>query len=40
MLVPLAEIAPEVRHPVFEKTVAEMLGDLGTLEGIERFAPS
>lgn len=37
VLVPLAEIAPNWRHPVLGKTVSEMLGDLGAadLAGIE-----
>jgi len=31
VLVPLAEIAPELQHPVFGKTMEEMLRDLGAL---------
>jgi 2-amino-4-hydroxy-6-hydroxymethyldihydropteridine diphosphokinase len=30
VLQPLADIAPEVRHPLLKKTAAEMLGDLGS----------
>lgn len=36
VLVPLAEIAPEWRHPVFGKTAAELLAEAGPLERIER----
>jgi len=31
MLIPLSEIAPNVIHPVFRKTVAELLGELGDI---------
>jgi 2-amino-4-hydroxy-6-hydroxymethyldihydropteridine diphosphokinase len=36
VLVPLAEIAPDLRHPVLGKTVAEMLAECDTT-GIERL---
>lgn len=34
VLVPLAEIAPEARHPLLRKTVREILGDLADTAGI------
>ena len=34
VLVPLAEFAPWARHPVLNKSAAEMLADLGLVEGI------
>ena len=36
VLVPLTEIAPDWRHPVFDKTAAELLAEAGPLERIER----
>jgi 2-amino-4-hydroxy-6-hydroxymethyldihydropteridine diphosphokinase len=39
VLAPLAEIAPEWRHPVFRKTAAELLSAAGPLERIERVGP-
>lgn len=36
VLVPLAEIAPEWRHPIFGKTAAELLAESGSLERVER----
>jgi len=38
VLVPLADIAPELLHPVLKKTVREMLGEVD-VRGIEKVAP-
>ena len=37
VLVPLNEVAPDQRHPVLGKTIAELLRDLGTIEGVRRL---
>jgi 2-amino-4-hydroxy-6-hydroxymethyldihydropteridine diphosphokinase len=36
VLVPLAEVAPQWRHPVLGHTAARLLADLGSVAGIER----
>jgi len=36
VLVPLAEIAPQVIHPVLQKNAAELLGELASTKGIKR----
>jgi 2-amino-4-hydroxy-6-hydroxymethyldihydropteridine diphosphokinase len=38
VLVPLAELASGLRHPVFDQTIAELLRALGPPTGIERIA--
>jgi 2-amino-4-hydroxy-6-hydroxymethyldihydropteridine diphosphokinase len=38
VLVPLAEIAPDLLHPVLQKTVNELLENIGK-EGVEWYAP-
>jgi 2-amino-4-hydroxy-6-hydroxymethyldihydropteridine diphosphokinase len=40
VLVPLAEIAPEVRHPIFKRRVRELLEDLPAGQGVRRLKGS
>jgi len=37
VLIPLAEIAPEMIHPVYHQTIQKMLDDLGVPEGVKRL---
>ena len=37
MLVPLAEVAPEWRHPILDLTAPEMLAALSEKGGVERI---
>ncbi|HEV2735647.1 MAG TPA: 2-amino-4-hydroxy-6-hydroxymethyldihydropteridine diphosphokinase [Longimicrobiaceae bacterium] len=37
VLVPVAEVAPEWRHPLLGRTARELLAEAGTLERIERW---
>jgi 2-amino-4-hydroxy-6-hydroxymethyldihydropteridine diphosphokinase len=39
VLVPLAEVAPEWRHPVLGRTAEELLSGLTGTEGVERLSP-
>ena len=38
VLVPLAELAPEMLHPESGKTVRELINDLGTISGVYKWA--
>lgn len=39
VLVPLADIAPDVRHPVTGRTIAEHLRELAAVEGVAPYPP-
>jgi len=37
VLIPLAEIAPEMKHPVNKKTIQELLHELGAIDGVKQL---
>ncbi|OGP89467.1 MAG: 2-amino-4-hydroxy-6-hydroxymethyldihydropteridine diphosphokinase [Deltaproteobacteria bacterium RBG_16_47_11] len=39
VLIPLAEIDPYLMHPVFKKTIQELLNNLYEDQGVEKFLP-
>lgn len=39
VLVPLAEIAPGVRHPQLERTARDLLAEIGSADGVHRVGP-
>lgn len=40
VLVPLAEIAPQQRHPRLDTTVAQLLAELPDREGVQKWGPA
>ncbi len=38
VLTPLAEIAPELRHPIFGRTIEQLLKDLGDSSSVRIYA--
>ncbi len=39
VLIPLVEIAPQIRHPTLQKTAAELLGELASIKGVKELIP-